>query len=332
MSFAKAEKLLDLATFAASRRQGVTLDDIIARYDISLRTAQRMLKALELRFPNAEFWYDDEGKKRCRLPGGQLRELFAVTANELSAIDLSLSHLERAGFALEAKALETLRDKVLALVPSQNLARLEPDCDAILEAQGFVARPGPRPRVNEAIAASILEAIKGCRLIDISYRSRFEDEPALRRIAPYGMLSGHRRYLVAHDPQSSRAGAIKTYRMDAIVSAVLTDTFFTRPDDFEIQTFANRGFALYQHEREYEEIEWKFSPKVAENVMGTLFHPQQTEEVLPDGSIVIRFKAAGQLEMAWYLYQWGSSVEVLKPESLRMTVEGYQRSDFPALP
>ena len=62
MSFAKAEKLLDLATFAASRRQGVTLDDIVARYDISLRTAQRMLKALELRFPNAEFWYDDEGK------------------------------------------------------------------------------------------------------------------------------------------------------------------------------------------------------------------------------------------------------------------------------
>jgi predicted DNA-binding transcriptional regulator YafY len=209
MSFAKAEKLHDLATFAASRCQGVTLDDIIARYDISLRTAQRMLKALELRFPNIEFWYDDEGKKRCRLPSGQLRELFAVTANELSAIELSLSHLERAGFALEAKALKTLRDKVLALVPSQNLARLEPDCVAILEAQGFVAQPGPRPRVNEAIAASILEAIKGCRLIDIYYRSRFEDEPALRRIAPYGMLSGHRRYLVAHDPQSSRAGAIK---------------------------------------------------------------------------------------------------------------------------
>ena len=118
----------------------------------------------------------------------------------------------------------------------------------------------------------------------------------------------------------------------AIVSAVLTDAFFTKPDDFEIQTFANRGFAFYQNDLEYEEIEWKFSPKVAENVMGTLFHPQQTEEVLQDGSIVIRFKAAGQLEMAWYLYQWGSSVEVLKPESLRMMVEGYQRSDFPALP
>jgi hypothetical protein len=36
LSFAKVEKLLDLASFAASRRQGVTLDDIIARYDITL--------------------------------------------------------------------------------------------------------------------------------------------------------------------------------------------------------------------------------------------------------------------------------------------------------
>jgi predicted DNA-binding transcriptional regulator YafY len=332
MSFAKAEKLLDLAAFAASRRQGITLDDIVDRYDISLRTAQRMLKALELRFPNTEFWFDDEGKKRCRLTGGQLRELFTVTAAELAAIDLSLGHLARAGCNLEAKALEALRDKVLALLPSKTLARLEPDCDAILEAQGFVARPGPRPRVNEAIAAEILEAIKACRFIDICYKSRFEDEPAQRCVAPYGMLSGHRRYLVAHDPQSSRTGAIKTYRMDAIVSAVLTDQFFTRPDDFEIQTFANRGFALYQNEREYEEIEWKFSPKVAENVMGTLFHPEQTEEVLKDGSIVIRFKAAGHLEMAWYLYQWGTSVEVIKPESLRRMVQGYRRDDFPALP
>jgi predicted DNA-binding transcriptional regulator YafY len=66
--------------------------------------------------------------------------------------------------------------------------------------------------------------------------------------------------------------------------------------------------------------------------LGTVFHPEQTEERQPDGSIVIRFKAAGQLEMAWYLYQWGDKVEVVKPQKLSNLIRNYQRSDFPAVP
>jgi predicted DNA-binding transcriptional regulator YafY len=54
--------------------------------------------------------------------------------------------------------------------------------------------------------------------------------------------------------------------------------------------------------------------------------------MMPDGSLTVRFKAAGVVEMAWYLYQWGDKVEVIKPEALRVMVEGYRRSDFPALP
>jgi predicted DNA-binding transcriptional regulator YafY len=52
----------------------------------------------------------------------------------------------------------------------------------------------------------------------------------------------------------------------------------------------------------------------------------------PDGSLVVRFKASGQLEMCWHLYAWGDKVEVLEPESLKRLVAGYRRSDFPAKP
>ena len=228
--------------------------------------------------------------------------------------------------------LGSLREKIMAMIPRHRIARIETDFDAILEAQGFVARPGPRPRVNESVAAKISEAIKACKLVDVVYKSHFESEAKVRRLAPYGLLSGYRRYLVAHDPASSRLGAIKTYRMDSISDAVVTDRFFIRPDDFDLQAFANRGFALYQHESEYGDVEWRFVPEIAENARGTMFHPEQTEEVMPDGSLIVRFKAAGIVEMAWYLYQWGNKVEVIKPEALRVMVEGYRRSDFPALP
>lgn len=38
-------------------------------------------------------------------------------------------------------------------------------------------------------------------------------------------------------------------------------------------------------------------------------------------------------EMAWHLYQWGDTVEVIAPDELRAMVEGYRRDDFyPVLP
>ena len=330
MSFDKAEQLIELARRASSR-QGLTLDDVVEHYGVSLRTAQRMFRALEANFPETESFTDEAGRKRWRMASGHMREFFSLSAEEAAALELGITHLSHAGLSIEAKALQALRNKVLALVPSQQITRIEPDSDAILEAQGFVARPGPRPRVNEDVALNVAEAIKACRLLDITYRSHLDDAPVVRRVAPYGLLSGARRYLVAHDPQSSR-NAIKTYRMDAIFSADLTDDYFERPADFDLQSFANRGFGLYQNDAEYSEIEWRFAPEAANHVRGTLFHPEQEEEELADGSILIRFKAAGHLEMAWYLYQWGDKVEVLKPARLREMVKAHLRSDFPALP
>ena len=332
MSFHKTEQFLELARRAAASRQGISLEDVVTRYEVSLRTAQRMLHALENHFPNTETWLDGQGRKRWRIPGGHLREFFSVSAEEVAAIELGIAHLNRSGLNLEGKALQTIRDKILALLPSSQVSRIEPDTDALLEAQGFVARPGPRPRVDEKVALEVAEAIKACRYLNIYYKSHADEAPVLRKVAPYGLLSGYRRYLVAMDPAGPRKGSIKTYRMDAITSAALSDKFFERPADFSLQTFANRGFALYQNDAEYGEVEWRFAPVAADHVRGTLFHPEQTEEILEDRSIIIRFKAAGHLEMAWYLYQWGDKVEVLKPASLRDLVKDHKRSDFPVLP
>lgn len=43
----------------------------------------------------------------------------------------------------------------MALVPRNKALRLETDHEALLEAQGFVARPGPRPRIDEEIVRVI---------------------------------------------------------------------------------------------------------------------------------------------------------------------------------
>ncbi len=64
----------------------------------------------------------------------------------------------------------------------------------------------------------------------------------------------------------------------------------------------------------------------------TLFGFENVLEPQSDGSLTVRFHAAGRLEMVWHLYQWGDKVEVLSPEALRDMVEGHRRSDFAAMP
>jgi len=331
MSFSKAEQLMELPAMVAGHRLGVTLDDVIERFGCSYRTAQRMIAALEGSFPDVVSYSDHEGRKRWRLEGGHFRDLMNLTSDELAALDLAIDQFNTAGMDFESRELKRLKDKILALVPRQTKVRIETDHEVLLESRGFIARPGPRPKAHEDILNAVTKAIKSSCMLEIAYSSHREQTPSVRRVAVYGLLYGSRHYLVGkqagHDPDRMR-----TYRLDNILSAEVTNVACMIPESFDLQKFAKRSFGVYQNEDEYGDIVWKFSPESAQNAKSYLFHPDQSIEEIPDGSVIVKFKASGLLEMCWHLYSWGDHVEVIKPEILKRMVQDHRRSDFPAMP
>ncbi|MHB2168923.1 helix-turn-helix transcriptional regulator [Alsobacter sp. R-9] len=332
MSFAKAEQLLDLFTMVRAHRSGVTLAQVEERFGCSRRTAQRMMRALEIRFSDVEADHDaDDGLKRWRMRGSAIKDFLSLEPDELAALDLAATLLRRDGQSREARLLRHLKDKIMALVPTPRAGRIETDHDALLEAQGFVARPGPRARIDDTIAEAVASAIKACLVLEIDYKSRTDAVPRRRAVMPFGLLSGARRYLVAR-PEGDPDGPVRTYRLDAVSGAQLTTRGFARPRDFNLQAFSERAFGLFQNDREFGEVVWRFAPRAADEAAGYLFHPRQTATREDDGSLVVRFHAAGHLEMAWHLYAWGDAVEVVRPLRLRRLVEGHRRSDFDVLP
>ncbi|MFQ3451758.1 WYL domain-containing protein [Bradyrhizobium sp. UFLA01-814] len=331
MSFEKAQQLLELATFVASRRMGVTLNDVGERLGISKRTAQRILHTLEVQFPDTESSFDENGNKRWRLQTGALRDLLTLTPDELAALDLSIETLERNSLGMEADQLRCLREKILALVPHNKIARLETDHEALLEAQGLAARPGPTARLTPEISSKISMALKGSERLKIVYHSRRNSEATVRVVEPYGVLIGMRRYLVAKS-LSDPDGPLRYFVADKIQSAELTGEFFERDQNFDIDQHAQKAFGAFQNEQEFDEVVWKFKPSAAAHARDFLFHPAQILEDQPDGSLVVRFNASGHLEMCWHLYMWGDQVEVLAPLALRKMIEHHQRTDFHALP
>ena len=331
MTFQKAEQLLELATMVAARHQGVTIDDVVERFGVSKRTAQRMLRALELQFSDTSAATDHEGRKRWRLPSAPLRDLMTLSAEELASLDLAITTLRRSGLAVEADDLLSLREKILALVPRAKAARLETDHEALLEAQGLAARPGPRQKIDRAVSASIAEALKACRVLEVAYQARDEREPRQRRVMPYGLLTGIRRYLVARAVEDP-TGPMRLYVVENIRAARGTDEPFARDPAFNLEDFARRSFGVFQNPDEFGEVVWRFSPKAAGHARTFEFHASQVMEDHPDGSLMVRFHAAGHVEMAWHLYMWGAEVEVLEPPALRALVHAHRRSDVSALP
>ncbi|WP_247713511.1 helix-turn-helix transcriptional regulator [Qipengyuania sphaerica] len=331
MSFSKAVDLLRLAMMATSRR-GVCLADVEAEFGCVRRTAQRMIGALEEAFPATEHWID-EGDRRhyWRVPARAIAQLLSPSADELAAMTTAVGELRRIGLVAEAERLAGLDRKVRALIPPESGGRLAVDEEALLEALGYAARPGPQPAAAAEVDRAISQALKGPFHLRVAYRSRGEGEASWRTIEPLGLLLGARRYLVGRD-LAKKDGRFRHYRVEDISEAEVLASSFSYPTEFDLRAHASRAFGSFHNDAEFGEVVWRFTPDAAERASRFLFHPTQASERCEDGSLIVRFRASGHLEMAWHLYSWGSHVEVLQPVELAEMVHSYRRKDFPSLP
>ena len=329
MSFAKAQELLKLAMMA-TRRNGVSLEEIVEEFGCVHRSAQRMTDALQAAFPQTTTEDGEDRKRRWRIHARVIAPLLTPSAEELAALSTAISELEAEQMTTEAETLCRLQSKVRALLPPGAGTRLAVDEEVLLEALGHAARPGPRPAMSSAVDAAISEALKGPFLLRIRYRRRSQDKPSERVVAPHGLLLGVRRYLVARDT-AKKTARLQHYRVEEIHSAeVLAESFEIDPG-FNIRKHAEKGFGSYESAAQHGDVVWRFSPDAADHARRFIFHPTQTVEDEKDGSLLVRFRASGHLEMCWHLYSWGKSVEVLQPAALREMVHPYRRQ-FEALP
>jgi predicted DNA-binding transcriptional regulator YafY len=192
------------------------------------------------------------------------------------------------------------------------LRRAETDIAALMEAEGIAMRPGPRPVIAPGVLATLRRAILGMQLVVVRYAGPGADEPATRMLCPYGILYGGRGWLVAH---VDGLPEMRLWRLDRIASADLLDRGFQRREDFELSEYTAQSFGVFQEEP--IDVVLRFTPEPAEDAARWLFHPSQSIERNPDGSLTVRFRAGGVLEMCWHLFTWGTEVTVVNPERLR---------------
>ena len=306
----KAAVVIDLARRMAGSAEGLTLDEMARDLEVGRRTAERLRDAVLMLFPGTEE-ISDPPTKRWRIRGGLSGFEQAPDTTELVELSKAALALRRAGEPVRAAALESLERKIKSAVRSSTLTRLAPDLEALVRAETIAVQAGPRPTADEAMLAAIRRAILAEQALGFIY-SRPGAEARRRAVAPCGLMFGRANYLVAADLATGR---IQTFRLDRMSAVEALDQTARPPEGFDLAAFANRSFGIYQDD--VQDVVLHVTPEGADEARGWRWHPTQTFEDQPDGSVIVRFTASGMRELAWHLFTWRDQVRITAPERLK---------------
>lgn len=103
--------------------------------------------------------------------------------------------------------------------------------------------------------------------------------------------------------RSDRPQRLIQFRIDRIRGAACLEEGFAQVPGFSFERFAAWAFGAHQTGDQYGEVIWKFIPEAADRAAEFHVHPDQVLDWQADGSLSVRFHAAGWREIAWHLDQ-----------------------------
>lgn len=313
-NYEKILDLFDLALEMQENSEGISLNDIQQMFNVSRRTAERMRNALLCYFPQMEEVNLGEKTKKWHIPQRSLNTLISFSAEELTTLNTAIECLQENKLFLQAETLKRIQLKLKNIIKPEQKRKIEVDAEGLMNAEGLAFRPGPKIIIDKNILEQIRTAILSCHQIKIEYRNKQTNKISTNILMPYGILYGERNhYLLAKHSDGYFGNAVHHFILSNIRKIEILNDAYQIPADFNLKKHSAQSFGVYQEEP--FDVEWLFDKDVAEDAIRYIFHPTQEVIKNKDGTLTIKFRAGGRLEMDWHLYTWGNHVKVIKPEN-----------------
>jgi predicted DNA-binding transcriptional regulator YafY len=130
-------------------------------------------------------------------------------------------------------------------------------------------------------------------------------------------------YLIGHDEP---AGAMRTYKVERIRSATLTQDRYEIPPHFDPDAWLANSWGIWSSDSTpTERVRLRFAPSVAHRVREAVWHRSQQLTELEGGGVELTVTVAGTVEIQPWILSWGDGVEVLAPPALREAIAGAVR-------
>lgn len=169
-------------------------------------------------------------------------------------------------------------------------------------------------RDRDEVIEALTLGIEDCRATFVTYHSASSTEPVTYDIHPYA-LAEHRGtlYVVGF---SCHHNEIRTWKVDRMLDAAATHVPFSRPPNFDAKQHFKGAFAVVTGDRTTT-VRVRFTGTAVRYVQEKRMHDSQQTMVLENGNAEVTFRLTSTLEIKSWILSFGSSAEVMEPESLR---------------
>lgn len=303
--YPKLGKILNLIIKMQSRYSGITLNDIQEELEVSRRSAERLRDVLIWEIPQIEELPTTGREKHWGFSrSSHLREIISFSKDEIAELEGIKNNLQ---LDSTKDVLNGIVEK-LKVLSRKNAAEIEDAIEILLKTEGSAVTQKPSYKIDIQILDTIRQAIKENLRIKCKYDGRD------KILSPFGIVYGANVYLIGVEGDKPDP---YVYRLHKVTDIELTEEKFDK-GDFDIKEYANRSFGVYQNE--IIKVELRFSKEVAEDVLNYNFHPTQKVKQNDDGTVTVKFKASGELEILWHLFKWGDAVKIISPRSLKKNI------------
>lgn len=306
--YSRVSDIIDLATYMTSKVQGITIGDIMDRYNVSRRTAERMRDSLLNIFPEVDEIETNDNHKHWGFTNNIISSLISFQPKEIANIE----QLQRRTTNKELKSeLTDTITKIKALAnKKQNNA--EENIELFMQTEGYAIRQMPQYSIDLNTLEIIRKALQTSRKVSGIYHDK------QREIEPLGMIYGSKIYLIARE--KAKGNEIYNYLLHKFSDLKLTEKTFDK-GDFNLQEYAKESFGVYHGE--ILNVKLLFSKELAQEASSFNFHPTQRGKYNDDGTYTVTFKASGNKEIIWHVFRWGEGCKILAPKSLQNEYKQY---------
>lgn len=299
--YSRISDILDLITLMQSRVLGITLSDIVDELGVSRRTAERLRDAIIDILPQIDEIETVGKEKHWGFTSGYMNEIINFTPDEIAILE---GIKDGISVDFKKKTLENVITKLKALSRKQ-ITKVDDAIEIIMKSEGTAVTQKPSYKIDVQVIDTIRQAIKENRMIKGKYIGND------KLLAPYGIIYGSNVFLIGVEEGKPDP---YVYRLHKLSEVQLTDKTFDK-GSFDIKEYANHSFGVYQNE--VMKVELLFSQDVKDDVLNFNFHPTQKVKENEDGSVTVKFKASGELEILWHIFKWGDSVKIVAPTKLK---------------
>lgn len=314
MNMDRTERFYKIDQMLAARKV-VAVDDFLGELGISLATFKRDLEYLRSRF-NAPILWDRDAGGYCYDKSNQTGPAFSMpglwfNSSEAHALLLMQKLLKDIDPGLLGTQIEPLLARLRALLGSADHSADE--VERRFRLIHAAKRLAPMKHF-EVIASATLSR----RQLRISHFNRERNEHNERLISPQQIVFYRDNWYV--DAWCHLRKAIRSFSIDAITDAALTDEASKEISGSELKKYFEKGYGIFSGTN----VQWaklKFTPARARWVSSEIWHPEQRTGYDKSGDYLLEVPYTDDRELLMDILRHGDEVEVMEPASLRSRIK-----------